>query len=128
AVLRLQRRRLTLSSAGMPPVLVLHRSSRAVDEVLLPGVPLGTLPAATYQQRDVELENGDVVVVMTDGLVEALDGQGRMFGYERTAAELAKLAGRPAAEVVGAMLDAVNGHLGGATPPDDVTLVALVVR
>ncbi len=128
AVLRLQRRRLTLSSAGMPPVLVLHGSSRAVDEVLLPGVPLGTLSAAIYQQREVELENGDVVVVMTDGLVEALDEQGRMFGYERTAAELAKLAGRPAAEVVGALLDAVNAHLGGATPPDDVTLVALVVR
>ncbi len=128
AVLRLRRRRLTVSSAGMPPVLILRRAGRTVEEVLLPGVPLGTLPAATYQQREVDLEDGDVVLVMTDGLVEAVDEQGRMFGYDRTAAELAKLAGRSAAEVVGAMFDAVTGHLGGVTPPDDVTVVALVAR
>jgi serine phosphatase RsbU (regulator of sigma subunit) len=118
--------RLRVASAGMPPVLILRRATDEVDEVLVPGVPLGTLADADYRVEEVAVASGDTVLVATDGLVEAVGTDGEPFGYPRAAAELRRLAGRPAEEVVAGMLESVRSHLGPSPPQDDITLVAMV--
>jgi serine phosphatase RsbU (regulator of sigma subunit) len=119
---------LRVASAGMPPVLVLRRGSMQVDEILLPGVPLGTLVDATYRLQEVAVAPGDAVLVATDGLAEATAVDGEPFGYSRVTAELRDLSGRPAGEVVDGMLFAVTSFLGGRSPQDDITLVAMVMQ
>jgi len=117
-----------IASAGMPPLLVLRQATNTVEEVLLPGVPLGTLTHAVHQQREVSVGPGDALLVMTDGLAEATNPVGEVFGYERASETFAALAGRPAQEIADGMLRAVESFLEGRPPQDDVTVVAAVAR
>jgi hypothetical protein len=70
-----------------PPFLNTH-------EVELPGVlPLGLNPNERYENQEVVLAPGDRLTLYTDGLLEARDSKGELFGFER----LAKLVGNTAA-------------------------------
>ena len=127
-VIEVKPHRLRIASAGMPPVLILRKDTAQVDEVLIPGVPLGTLAEATYDVKDVPLSPGDSIFVASDGLAEAVGPDGEPFGYPRVATELQRMAGHSAQELVDGMLNAVNAFLGGKSPADDITLVVMVVR
>lgn len=65
-------RRLTYVNAGHPAGLVASR--HGVAELTAGGPPLGLLPGSSYQSGTVELEPGDLGVLVTDGVTEALDG------------------------------------------------------
>ena len=73
------------------------------------------------------LQPGDLVVLHTDGISEARNGAGELFGEDRLYAVVRRLAGRPAAEVVAGIDAAVQAHAAGEPQQDDVTVVALAV-
>ena len=118
---------LEVASAGMPPLLVRRGISGSVEEVLLPGVPLGTLPNPTYPVQKIPFVSGDTVLVISDGVVETLDSDDEPFGYQRVAARLARTAGATAEEVVAEVLDAVIEFAGDVPLQDDVTVLGMVV-
>jgi serine phosphatase RsbU (regulator of sigma subunit) len=85
--------------------------------VLIPtDYPLG--PAVT-------LEPGDLLVLTTDGIVEAMDQRGQQFGVERLQAIIAKTHTAPLQEFVRNIGRQVELHYVGDSPPDDLTVVAL---
>jgi len=127
AVLSFDGTRFHVSSAGMPPLLVLRQATGAVEEIMLAAPPLGTVSRTGYEERAVELAPGDTVVVMTDGLAEAVDPGGDLFGYDRTMECVATMYGRTAGGVVEGIFDAVTEFLGGQPPRDDITVVAVRV-
>jgi serine phosphatase RsbU (regulator of sigma subunit) len=127
-VLSVSDHRMQVASAGMPPLLVRRHATGAVEEIMLPGVPLGTLADARYPVREVPIAAGDVVLVMSDGAAEALAPTGEHFGYDRVISHLEGCAGRTAEAIVDSLLDAVTSFVGTATLHDDVTLLALVVE
>ncbi len=127
-VIEVMQDKLRIASAGMPPVLILRKDPTRVEEVLIPGVPLGTLADATYMVEDVSISSGDTILVASDGLAEAAGPEGEPFGYPRIVTEFEGLAGHQASAVVDGMLAAVTSFLGGNCPSDDITLVVLVAR
>jgi sigma-B regulation protein RsbU (phosphoserine phosphatase) len=74
--------RLRYTNAGHNPPLVL-RAAGASQELDATGVPIGILPQAVYEAGETVLAPGDVLVLYTDGLVEALDPDGDEYGLER---------------------------------------------
>ncbi|HEX5760110.1 MAG TPA: SpoIIE family protein phosphatase, partial [Thermoanaerobaculia bacterium] len=113
--------RIEIVNAGHPPTYVV-RGGR-VEEVLLPGSPLGGL-GTTYGRRTLELERGDLVVWLSDGLIEAIGPDGTPFGYDRVIAALAGPA--PTAAVLrDRLLAAVERHAAGVPTQDDRTLVVM---
>ncbi len=112
---------LELTNAAHPPTYLLRQG--AVREILLPGNPLGAL-GESYGRQRVELEAGDLVVWLSDGLIEAADPAGEPFGYRRVEAALAGAAAG-VAEVRTRLLTAVQRHTGGRPAEDDRTLVAM---
>jgi phosphoserine phosphatase RsbU/P len=111
---------LELTNAGHVPTYVLRRTE--VEEVMLPSPPLGVL-GDRYARADVELEPGDLVVWLSDGLIETADPDGEPFGFDRVHAALG---GRgTAAQVRDRLLAKVADHSRGAPPADDRTLVVL---
>ena len=91
-------RRLTITSAGHNPVMIYRAESRSVDTVEAFGPPLGLFPGAEYGHVELELREGDVVLLYTDGVTEAMAAGGdEMFSEERLERLLIDVAGESAA-------------------------------
>ncbi|MFL6197165.1 MAG: PP2C family protein-serine/threonine phosphatase, partial [Thermoanaerobaculia bacterium] len=126
AIVDLARGILRLTNAGHPPTYVIR--GRQVQEVLLPSSPLGGL-GQSYGHATIHLEAGDLVVWLSDGLIEAIDQHGEPFGYEAVVEALAGgQAGQDAADVRDRLLAAIGRHVEGGLPSDDRTLVVMRYR
>lgn len=121
-MLNLASGRLTLTNAGHPPTYVIRQGK--VDEILLPGSPLGGL-GELYGSACTTIERGDAVVWLSDGLIEAANAQGEPFGYDRIVAALSAETTGTAAEIRNRLLRAIEAHTGTTPPEDDRTLVVL---
>jgi sigma-B regulation protein RsbU (phosphoserine phosphatase) len=123
AVIDSNGRELTLVNAGhMAPFI--RRADGTVDEVGEDhgGPPLAIVPGQTYTSACVPLEPGDVVVLYTDGVTEAMAPDGCLFTAERLKHTLGRTPGGAAA-VGEAIIDAVRRHAAGRSQSDDITLV-----
>ena len=88
---------------------------------------MGIDAAVAYRDTVVPLEPGDVLLLYTDGVIEASDGAGNLYGLERLC-ELLRAAGvRPAGELVAGLREALVGHCGSATLEDDMTVLAVAL-
>lgn len=113
-----------LTNAGHPPTYVVRNEK--VQEIVLPGSPLGAL-GETYGRYQMDLEAGDIVVWLSDGLIEATNSLGDPFGYDRIREALAGRSTNPT-EVRNRLLAAVETHTAGHPAEDDRTLVAMRYR
>lgn len=130
--------RLAYCSAGHEPALVVrapaHRPPcRAdVDELRTGGMVLGVDPSQRYQQGEFSLQRGDALLVFSDGLTEAMDFQGRIFGRERALeAALALLAQEPdasARRLADHLLWEMRRFVGLKRQSDDATILVVRVR
>jgi sigma-B regulation protein RsbU (phosphoserine phosphatase) len=115
---------LTYCNAGHnPPVLMGRGGIRRLETG---GLILGLFPQATYDQETLALEPGDMLVVFSDGVTEALDAAGEEFGEERLLACLEANRQKRPPEVLDRLLSTVREFTAGAAQHDDVT--ALVLR
>ncbi|MBI4530811.1 MAG: serine/threonine-protein phosphatase, partial [Candidatus Latescibacteria bacterium] len=125
-VLDLVEHSLEVSNAGHP--LVYHRSGMdgRVTEVGTYGRPLGVAFDAEYQEMSVPLMNGDTLVFYTDGIYEAQNKEGEMYGFEGLE-ERIRVGGRdaPAVELLDHILRDVRGFMGESFQSDDMTLVVV---
>jgi phosphoserine phosphatase RsbU/P len=113
----------TVVNAGHLDPLV-RRSSGVIEAVGREGAgpPLGVDPQAGYRPVTVNLEPGDLVFLYTDGVTEAMDRDGRLFGDERLRQTLAN-APRGAAAAGEAVRSAIRDHAAGRTQFDDITIL-----
>ncbi len=108
--------------AGHPPAMIVRRDG-TVDEVAPTGPLLGVFADATFDQRRISIGPGELLVVYTDGVVEARRGV-ELFGTERLRTLLSSMAAQPARLVVDAVLDAVH-EFDRAETLDDLALLAM---
>lgn len=124
---RFDSRKLTVASAGMPPVLVHHASAGTVDEIALQATPLGTF-GSDYPQTDVALDRGDTVLFLSDGFPELMNDAGQQLGYTGTIEAFAMAAKAGSAnDVIAALAGVARKWHGEAPPNDDVTFVVVRV-
>ena len=124
AIINAEKRELRYSNAGHFPPLLL----RAGEEPRLlaeGGMVLGYIPDTEFEEGVVDLQPGDLIVLYTDGLIEAQNDKGEMFGEDLVAEVGATLIGRSAKEVLDGLRAAVSSHCGSAALSDDLTLVVV---
>ena len=124
AVLRLDGDRAVLANAAMPPLLHHRAASGEIEEVLLPGMPLGGL-ADGYGERRFAMAPGDTLLLYSDGLPEQPDSSGVPVGYEYVARAFGGLVGETPEGIAGGLAAALDALTGGEAPRDDVTLLVL---
>jgi serine phosphatase RsbU (regulator of sigma subunit) len=117
--------RLRYTSAGHNPPLLYRLAAGTFDELRTPGIALGVLEEITLHEAEIDLDSGDVLVCYTDGVTEAIDDAQNEFGVERLRRVIMLHAGEDVAQIVGAILEAVEQHGRGQPPFDDVTLVVI---
>jgi serine phosphatase RsbU (regulator of sigma subunit) len=124
AVFAADARSVTIANAGMvAPLLVpCGGAPRFLD---VGGVPIGTALSGSYRELTIALGEDDTLLLLSDGLVEAHNRAGALFGFERLEALLAALPpGTAVDELVQRILDAVLAFADGAEPHDDMTIIA----
>jgi len=111
-----------LVNAGHPRPLVADR--RGVRPVEGAGLPLGMFRDSDYVAHELRLTAGQVLLLYTDGLTEALAG-GEEYGVGRAAAALRRHAAKPLDQLLRACRSDLEDFLAGGRRDDDLTLVAL---
>jgi serine phosphatase RsbU (regulator of sigma subunit) len=110
------------SLAGSGPILHYHARSKTTSALAMEQFPLGMFAHATFQSSFVEVEPGDILTLVTDGMPEVEDANGEQFGLERIGEIVARNAGSPLAEVTEKLFAAVRQH---GSQTDDETLVLM---
>jgi len=122
-----RKRTLTYASAGHPPGYILAADGRLKRTLPRTGVPLGMQPDSTYHaSKEIQLESGDLILILTDGIEEAMSIEDDFFGVDRALDVVREHRDKPAKAIVEALYKAVRSFSGNAAPLDDLT--ALVVK
>jgi sigma-B regulation protein RsbU (phosphoserine phosphatase) len=119
-------RKLTYVSAGHPTGYVIDPAGEVKTLLTSTGLPLAVLPDGEFPQGDpVQLETGDIVVLLTDGVLEAMSPAQEFFGEERTLAIVRRNVDRTAEEIIFEIIRAVDKFRDNSRQDDDITAVVI---
>ena len=128
AVLDVSERNLEVSNAGHPPAYRLSGETGRVEELEMSSYPLGLRQDAGYEAMQVNLEEGDVLVFYTDGVCEARNEEGSVYGFDRLAGVIRDMDREmEAREMIDRILGEVERFTGTSQHEDDLTLVVVKV-
>jgi sigma-B regulation protein RsbU (phosphoserine phosphatase) len=113
-------------NAGHNPPIVLQQNGVGKASIVWldpTGAAIGLVEESEYAQRTLSLHEGDLLVMYTDGVTEAADPQGEMFGGERLAGVVERMYQSPPREVVSGIREDLEGHTDGRPLADDATVI-----
>lgn len=121
-------RTLTYANAGHIPGYVLDSTGATKHILKRTGPPLGLRSDATYTRSDeIQLDEGDLVLLLTDGFEEALSPEEEFFGMQRVLDHIKTHQTKPAADIVRTLYHAFRSFTEGVPQLDDLTLVIVKV-
>ena len=122
--------RLMYSNAGHNPPMLFSagRPGGTVRRLEEGGVPLGLFPDAEFLEETLQLHTGDVLVLFSDGVSEAVNAAGDPFGDEGIIACVSANLGDDPQALLDRLLATTDAFSGGAVPQDDVTSIILRYR
>ena len=120
--------KLTLAAAGMPPALIYRADENLVEEILLGGMPLGGFIGAEREEASSELQSGDTVLLMSDGLPEMLNPENEMLDYPKTKELFEEVADQSPKTIIDHLFKASVAWADGEPQADDITLVVIKVK
>ncbi len=118
----------TLTVANSGAVQPLHCSSGTSVTVKAEGFPLGLFPEVSYDEIKITAEPGDVIVFVSDGILDAENEKDEMYGEDRLAGMLCAHRGESALAIADAILEDVSRFQGAKDRFDDETIIVLRVR
>ena len=117
---------LSYCNAGHPPPYLTDRQRASLRQLTRTGMALGVVEGERWEQRQVWLDTGDLLLLYTDGLTDALDPAGRSFGRLRVEAAIDSRPDASASALKDGLLSEVRRFAAGGPQADDLTLVLLV--
>lgn len=121
AVARVEGRQLHVAGGGHPPLLLYRRATGAVEQIESTGPAIALLDDFSCRTITLAFDPGDVALLLTDGISEALDGRANEVGLERIGRELAAHAAAP----LDTLLTKISALAGVVARADDQTLLAI---
>ncbi|MBC8024317.1 MAG: SpoIIE family protein phosphatase [Burkholderiales bacterium] len=123
------RHRLRFHSGGQAPILVFEARTRECRRYRPTSFPLAAMPIQSMRPAvEVDMQPGDILVLLSDGIYEYRNAGGEEFGELRVEALLARHHAMPAAELAAKILAAVQAFAGNAMQEDDMTVVLVKRR
>jgi sigma-B regulation protein RsbU (phosphoserine phosphatase) len=130
-VFDLKMRKLTLARSGHNPVMLLRQNVLDIDIIKTEGLALGLEKGELFdkmmQETELPLNSGDIYILYTDGLTEAMNKNQEEFGEDRLKEAIKKYADQKAEQIVDNVLQDVNKFSRGAKQHDDMSMVIIKV-
>ena len=129
AIIDLDEKQMQWSKAGHPEIYHYCTHEDTVEELTAESYPLGVSQKSDYSDETVDLHEGDLLIFYTDGLPEAANPSGRVYGYNRLERSIHRVAqaGLSSMEGINQMIDDVRGFIDNTEPEDDITVVVAKV-
>src|SRR5450755_3683781 len=121
-----EHRILTVANSGLPRPVYVHAGKNEVIEAT--GLPLGLFDEADYDEFKFRMKPGDMFVFFSDGILDARNRKGELFGRGRVEKIIAECTEQSADCVVDTLFQAAAEHSAGVEAFDDQTVVAIKVR
>jgi sigma-B regulation protein RsbU (phosphoserine phosphatase) len=109
-----------------PPYLVGSTAGTDLQKLMLTGMALGVFDDVSWKRGMIQLAPGDALVLYTDGVTEAFNQEASLFDEERLQTSVRRSFGRPAREILDAVMTDVHLFADGALQSDDIALIVLV--
>jgi serine phosphatase RsbU (regulator of sigma subunit) len=128
-VLNSANRKLTLCNAGQTQPIHFSAKTNEAELVETKGdtFPLGIMADVSYQETELQLAPGDRLIFYTDGIVEAMNHRGEIFGFKRLLAMIQQSTSIDADSLLKEILDSVIAFVGNAPQHDDLTVIVVSV-
>jgi sigma-B regulation protein RsbU (phosphoserine phosphatase) len=121
-----EHRTLQVANSGLPRPVLVHEGKNSIIEAT--GLPLGLFDDASYDEFRFKMKPGDMFVFFSDGILDARNRQGELFGRGRVEKIIAECADQSADSVVASLFKAVAEHSAGVETFDDQTVLAIKVK
>ncbi len=119
-------RTLRLANSGLPRPVLCHKGK--TQRIEATGLPLGLFATAEYEEVTIHASAGDVFLLFSDGILDARNRNGELFGGGRVERLLEEHCGESAQQIADAIFGAVTDHAEGMEAFDDETIVVLKVK
>jgi len=116
------------ASAGHQPLLIYRRATDALETVDVQSVPIGVERAAEYTRKIIRLADGDIVVLYTDGIIEALNEQGKQYGRRGISSMILKHKDLASKEIVNKIKSDLSSFVGSTRQHDDQTVLVFKMK
>jgi serine phosphatase RsbU (regulator of sigma subunit) len=119
---------LSASNAGLISPLLCRNGETGCQTIEVGGLPLGVVEDVTYHACHMHLLPGDLILLCSDGVVEAMNPHGEIFGFNRLEQFLLQCRNLPATDVVELLRQEITHFVGRATQHDDITMVVVRIK
>lgn len=127
-ILDIRNGRLTYVSAGHDPALRYRPATAEIVETQSTGLPLGMFPDQCYELGTLSIQSGDILVLNTDGVPEAMNANGGLYGRARLKNDIRELADYSASEMAEAIKRRVLDFAYPEPLQDDLSLIVIKLR
>jgi sigma-B regulation protein RsbU (phosphoserine phosphatase) len=126
--MKIDNRKLQMTSAGMPPIYYHDKKTDQIEEITIQGIPLGAMRNAKYKICDKQLKSGDTILLLTDGLPEQMNHHEEMFDYGRLKTVFHDNINNTPDSIIEKLVEAGDSWMGGRNQDDDITFVIIRVK
>ena len=126
--MKIDKCKLYVTSAGMPPIYYYSNESKEVEEIVIQGMPLGAMRKFNYSLIEREIKSGDKILLLTDGLPEQMNDKEEMYDYPRVKENFKDFAENSPQDIINKLVASGDQWMHGAVQADDITFVVLEVR
>jgi len=119
-----RKKELTYANGGHNPPLLIRRSGQT-KLLKAQGIALGVMPNVVIEQKTLSFQKGDVLLLYTDGVTEAINEDYDEFGLSRLRLTADAVRNQSAVDIRAAITEAIHAHAGDTPQFDDITLVVL---
>lgn len=119
---------LLLTSAGMPPSLLFRKKEGDIEEIIIKSMPLGSVVDFPYEEKSFDMNKGDVLLLMSDGLIELFNQKREQLGMERVKTVLKENANLTPEDISHKITGLMKQWLGDKKTEDDVTFMILKAK
>jgi sigma-B regulation protein RsbU (phosphoserine phosphatase) len=102
-----------------------HFTQQEIKRLKTGGVVLGFVPQFSYEETKIPVKSGDLFLIYSDGVTEAMNASEEEFGEERLVEIIKQNKSKTSMELIDEIIDAVNHHAGSEPQMDDMTLVVV---
>ena len=120
--------RIITTNAGMPPLIIYRKNSQTVEEIVINNMPLGAMKGIVYDVKELMIERGDTLLLMSDGFAELKNEDQEIYGYKRARNSFEEVAKKEPEEIVTFLKEEGKRWTNDKEPEDDVTFVVIKVK